>query len=185
MVEVKQSNPRAFDQLDVKLKELDGYTSKVGFFDTAKYEDGTPVAQVAFWQENGVASRSIPPRPVWGPGFKKFSASWKDAAGLFAKRVLDGQMTGREAMTALGETAQGDIIKQYAELKSPPLSRLTLAIRKYKLMHPDAKIGGKLIGMIARMLKEGKIDTSGVSDKPLNDSGYMIASLTNKTESTR
>ena len=185
MVEVKQSNPRAFDQLDIKLKQLDGFTSKVGWFDTAKYPDGTPVAQVAYWQENGVASRSIPPRPVWGPSVKKYAQRWKDIATMGANRILNGQMTGKDAMTMLGEAAQGDIIIAYSEITSPPLSRLTLAIRKYKQMNPGAKIGGRIFGMLARMLADGKIDISGVSDKPLNDTGYMIATLTNKTESTR
>ena len=51
----------------VKLPKSNKSILKVGFFDTAKYENGEYVAQVAFWNEYGTISKKgnkhIPPRP--------------------------------------------------------------------------------------------------------------------------
>ena len=38
----------------------------VGFFDTARYQDGTPVAAVAFWNEYGTPAYTITPRNAGG-----------------------------------------------------------------------------------------------------------------------
>lgn len=52
---------------EAKLPKGNENILKVGFFDTAKYENGEYVAQVAFWNEFGTISKNgnkhIPPRP--------------------------------------------------------------------------------------------------------------------------
>ena len=52
---------------EAKLPKGNKSILKVGFFDTAKYETGEYVAQVAFWNEYGTLSKKgnkhIPPRP--------------------------------------------------------------------------------------------------------------------------
>lgn len=52
---------------EAKLPKGNKSVLKVGFFDTAKYENGECVAQVAFWNEYGTISKKgnkhIPPRP--------------------------------------------------------------------------------------------------------------------------
>src|ERR1700761_5955410 len=53
MASLKRQNPKAFEQLSVKLKELDGLELRVGWFESPRYEDGTPVAGVAAVQEFG------------------------------------------------------------------------------------------------------------------------------------
>lgn len=53
-IEVKQSNPNAFKILLANLSTLDGLVGKTGWFATAKYEDGTPVAYIAAINEFGV-----------------------------------------------------------------------------------------------------------------------------------
>lgn len=181
MAEIKQSNPNAFADLELKLKQLDGFQTKVGWFDSAKYEDGTPVAYVAQIQEVGWGP--IPPRPFMRPAQLDNEAKWRDTAAYGANKVLDGSYTGKDAMDLLGEVAQGDIVKAISEVTSPPLSMITLLARKARQM--GQKVTGKTIGQFAKQVDKGPPDVSGVSTKPLVDTGHMIATVTHMTESTR
>jgi hypothetical protein len=181
MADVKQSNPNAFAELELKLKQLDGFQTKVGWFDEAKYDDGTPVAYVAAIQEKGYGP--IPPRPFMRPAQIDNEQKWKETAGFAANKVLDGSYTGKDAMDLLGSVATGDIIKAISDVLSPPLSLITLMARKYR--KEGKKVTGRTIGEIARRIKKGDVDISGVSTKPLVDTGKMIATVTHLTESTR
>jgi hypothetical protein len=58
MADVKQSHPRAFEELELRLKQLDGFQTKAGWFDAAKYDDGTPVAYIAAISGKGAWSHS-------------------------------------------------------------------------------------------------------------------------------
>ena len=48
-------NLRGFDNLARRLKTLAATKVKVGFFEEDSYDDGTPVAQVAAWNEYGTS----------------------------------------------------------------------------------------------------------------------------------
>jgi hypothetical protein len=52
-MEVTRSNPGAFKVIAAALKELDGKQVRAGWFESAKYEDGTLVAGIAALQEKG------------------------------------------------------------------------------------------------------------------------------------
>lgn len=54
-------NLRGFDNLARRLKTLAATKVKVGFFEEDSYDDGTPVAQVAAWNEYGTSFH--PERP--------------------------------------------------------------------------------------------------------------------------
>ena len=54
-------NLRGFDNLARRLKTLSATKVKVGFFEEDSYGDGTPVAQVAAWNEYGTSFH--PERP--------------------------------------------------------------------------------------------------------------------------
>ena len=60
-VSVKK-NPIVFE----KLKKIKDARVRVGWFEESKYDDNTPVANVAFWQEYGT-KRGIPERPFMRP----------------------------------------------------------------------------------------------------------------------
>jgi hypothetical protein len=98
---------------------------------------------------------------------------WKDTAGFAAKRVLDGGYSGKEAMDLFGAMAEGDIKKAISDVLAPPFSLITLMARKYRKL--GKKVTGKTIGEIAGRIKKGDVDISGVSTKPLVDTGKMIA----------
>ncbi len=178
MVEVRQSNPKAFETLNAHLEALQGVESRVGWFESAKYENGTQVAYIAAIQELG--SGPIPPRPFMRPTAIEQKEKWSNTAAVVARRVLAGKMTAMDAMDALGLQAEGDILKKIASITTPPLSPITLLARKRRM--EGGTVTGKTIGRFARKVFENDVgDLSGVSTKPLNDTGHMIATLTHVT----
>lgn len=183
MADVKQSNPKAFSELELKLKQLESMQTKVGWFESARYENGTPVAYVAQIQEKGWGP--IPPRPFMKPAEIKNKEKWQKTAEFSARKIVEGSMSAKDGMTLLGEVAQGDIIAAITAVTAPPLSPITLMARKFREM--GKKVTGATIGMFARKVKEGKVKASDLSNntKPLNDTGVMIATVTNITESTQ
>lgn len=182
MATVKRTNPKALEKINLKMKQLEGVETKVGWFETSKYEDGRPVAAVAAGNELGIQSRNIPARPFMRPASIDNASAWSLVAQRGAQAILRGDATAQQVMEALGLKSEGDIAKKISEIVSPPLSPITLGVRKYK--QEGKPVTGATIGEIARLLHEGLLDVSGISTKPLNDTGHMIATLTHSTEST-
>lgn len=181
-MEIKQSNPKAFQELDLRIKELQSKEAKVGYFENSKYPDGTPVAYVAAIQEMGSPARSIPPRPTMRPAQLETENQVRAIAAQGAQQILEGKNTAYNVMSLIGLAVQNQVSKNIATLVSPALSPLTLAIRKFKKLNPNVKMSGFLVGVIAKRLKEGKINTEGVSTKPLEDTGYMSTQISSVVE---
>jgi len=180
MPEVKREGRQAFQALSDALGGLDGVQSKVGWFENSFYPDGTPVAYVMAIQEQGSPANSIPSRSFFRSTAIEKDAEWRDVANKVSKRVLEGKMTPLEAMEAIALKAEGDVAHKISTIEEPPLSKITLGVRKYKQM--GKKVTGATIGEIARKLDEGTLDVSGVSTKPLVDSALAVNSLTHVTE---
>ena len=130
---------------------------KVGFFSTAKYEDGTPVAAVAAWNEFG--TKNIPERPF----FRNALAGMEDGianiikAGIDPKKmVVDEQLADR-----VGLYAAGQVQESIVALNDPPNSPATIAQKRKKL-------GGK--------------KGVGGGENPLIDTGFMRDSVTWEVE---
>jgi hypothetical protein len=165
-----------------KIRELDGVVGKVGWFESAKYENGTPVAYVAAIQEFGnTVGTPIPPRPFMRPAVAEKRSEWEQIAARGAKDILAGQSDSVSVMKKITLSAQNAVSENIATLTEPPLSPITIGVRKYKKQ--GKKITARTIGEIARLLEEGKLDLSGVSTKPLEDTGLMSATLTSVVES--
>lgn len=172
---------KALQALELKLKELEGVETKVGFFPSAKYEDGTPVAYVASIQEYGHGP--IPPRPFFRTTMAKEKTAWGEYAAQGAKAVLKGSLSARDAMDGLGERAQEDVKETINQITSPPLSPITLELRAMKHKNPELKVGGKLVGEVAAKVKQpGYQLAAGTPDKPLIDSKTLITTLTHTTD---
>jgi hypothetical protein len=62
--------------LEVALQTLGNKVGKVGWFEGAKYPDGTQVAYVATIQEYGYSPKNIPPRPFMRPTIVKYRNTW-------------------------------------------------------------------------------------------------------------
>lgn len=175
------------------VKSLDTSEGRVGWFESAVYEDGQPVAGVAYVQEYGSPKRSIPPRPFFRPAAEENQTAWANVAAQISKRVLAGKLPPESMNEALCLEAEGDVRKNIKRLMAPPLSLLTLLARKdrkesdkrrKKAMkygpQPEYKFGGKRLGQLAAQLNDGPPDVTGVSTKPLVDSGYLLATLTSQ-----
>lgn len=183
MADKIRDNPKSFDVLNQRLAALDAVQSKAGWFETARYPDGRPVAAVAAGNELGIPGRNIPPRPFMRPAEDKNGKAWGELGLTVSKRVLAGTMSAHDAMDAVAQRAVGDIKKAIVAVTAPPLSPITLGARKYR--SEGKTVTGATIGEIARKLDEGTLDISGVSDKPLVDSAIMINSATHITESKK
>lgn len=181
MPEITRGNPKAFDTITNKLKELEGYETKVGWFADAKYEDGTPVAYAAALNELGHGK--TPARPFMRPTAIKERGKWSSVLAASAKKVLAGKESVSNAMETIGVVAEADVLKAIVSITTPPLSPITIQLRAMKMRDPNLKIGGRIVGEAAAIVhKPGYQTPSGVSTKPLNDTGTLIEKLTHKVD---
>ena len=168
--------------LAAAIKDLGSKEMRVGWFDTAKYEDGTPVAYVAAIQEFGYPGGSIPARPFMRPTVEEKKAEWQTTLGAGSKRVLSGKMTVEQMLGQFGMQVAGDVGVTIASINSPPLSPITLLLRQHK--KGGGKVTGKTVGNAAAasgfVPKDGAAKALNVSDKPLVDTGYLIQSVSSK-----
>tara|TARA_R110000851_G_C13077978_1_gene565526 strand:+ start:746 stop:1234 length:489 start_codon:yes stop_codon:yes gene_type:complete len=132
-------------------------SSKVGWFESAKYPDGTPVAYVAAIQELGSTKNNIPPRSFMRTTISSKSGDWKKLAESGARAVLAGNASPADVIMGLGLAAEGDIRKTIAEMSAPALKESTIKNRLRKMAN------GKKVGNL---------------NKPLVETGLMIATLT-------
>lgn len=183
MPTVKRGNAKVMEQLNFRLKQLEGIVSKVGWFQSAKYEDGTPAAYVAAIQELGCEQKSIPPRPFMRPTAIEQAPSWGRTAAQGARAVVNGKADVQTVMQAIGLQAEGDVAATIANVQSPPLSPVTIELRAMKQRNPDLRVTAATVGEAARRVREpGYVAPSNVSTKPLNDTGFMISTLTHVVE---
>lgn len=181
-MELKRSKPAAFEILKNALKELKGIEGKVGWFESAKYENGTPVAYAAALNELGHGP--TPPRPFMRPTASANKDKWAQTAAQGAKMTFQGLSTATEVMGMLTEQAEGDVSKTIANLHSPALSPITIELRAMKKRDPGLKITGATVGIAAARVRQPGYTTPDVSVKPLIDSGLAIATLTHTVEKT-
>jgi hypothetical protein len=184
------------------IKDLQRTTSRVGWFESAKYEDGTPVAYVATIQEFGYAAGGIPPRPFFRPTITEQQGAWRTLIGQAVKGMIAGNRTAYQTMELLGLQGAGDVRKTISKITAPPLSLLTLMARKARLEYGKAakkdhnkslrygpqrpiagfKMTGRKLGELSKQMDKGPPDVSGVSQKPLVDTRVLINTLTHVTE---
>lgn len=135
------------------LEELGRKEIKVGFFESAKYPDGTPIAYVAAIQEFGHGP--IPPRPFLRPAEQQNAAKWQKGIAAGVKAALNGEVTIEHALEQVGMVAAGDVRKAIRAVTAPPLADSTIRARQGRL--------------------KGK---KSASAKPLVDTGQMIQAVT-------
>ena len=96
---------------------------EVGFFETAKYPDGTPVAAVAAWAEFG--TEGIPERPYFRQALEN---AQRPARQLLRERVDPKTLVvDNKTAAALGELVKGEVQRRITELKTPPNAPATIA----------------------------------------------------------
>jgi len=159
------------------VKDLKDANVRVGWFDSSKYADDnqTPVAYVAAINEMGPNAR-----PFMKPTADERDKEWADHMLIVSKRVVKGAMTVEQALEAVGLKVATDIQYKITQIQDPPLSLITLFARKYR--RDGQKVTGKTIGEIAAHIDEvgdsaARAEVDGISTKPLNESGYMLATV--------
>lgn len=143
---------KVFDQL--KHREI-----QVGFFDTAHYPDGTPVAYVAAIQEFGYAAGNIPPRPFMRPAAADNKAAWATQIAAGVRASLRGAINLDSALGQVGFIAAGNVQQAIRAVTTPGLRESTIRNRRTR-----------------------KNRNKNQSVKPLIDTATMLQAVTSKVE---
>jgi len=130
MARMERRTPAEAKQLMQQINALDGLRVSVGWFPSAKYPDGTPVAQAMAVSEFGFPPLNIPPRSFMRTTAAAQSGTWAETAEMLGRRVLQGKMTTDQLAEGLGMMAVGDIQRTISQITDPPLSERTLADRR-------------------------------------------------------
>lgn len=149
----KVSSQGGLERLQKSIADMQTKRAAVGFFDTAHYTDGTPVAYVATIQEFGHGK--IPPRSFMRSTISEQREAWQTTLAQGARRVLADKMTVDQMLEAFGMMAAGQIKEKIASIMAPGLSDVTIAAR---------------------------LRRNNTSTKPLVDTGYLISSVDSKVE---
>lgn len=165
-----------------KLEEISGNLNnggalKVGFLSNARYASGTPVAQIAAIQNFGAPAKGIPPRPFFSNMIKDKSDGWpKGIATQLKETNYDVDAT----LNRTGQAIAGQLRQAIVDTNEPPLSQVTLMLRKMRTENPDLVVTAKTVGQAAARIAAGE-SPGGVSTKPLVDigpeGGHMLQSV--------
>lgn len=112
------------ERIVAAMEGLAGAAGKVGWFETAAYKDGTPVAYVATIHEFGTSR--IPARPFMRPAVAEYGPQWVQQIGEGAKAALRGSVSARDVLEIVTLRAAGDVAKSITAVTSPALSPATV-----------------------------------------------------------
>ena len=171
-----------FARLKAVYDELNKKQLKIGFFEHSKYPDGTPIAYAAAIQELGYGP--VPPRPFFRPAMSENRADYQALIKRAVNAAISGSLDIDDGLNQVGAKAAGDVQMVIRSVNEPPLSMVTLLMRKRR-KQPDFKAGGKEVGRAwrdadfvgPRMKSDKTLDVSGVSIKPLVDTGLMLQAV--------
>lgn len=145
------------DHIAKVLEQLQHREIQIGFFETAVYPDGTPVAYVAAIQEFG--SGPIPPRPFLRPAAADNQDKWGNLAASGIKAALREAIQLDYALGQVGFVGAGDVQNAIKAVQSPGLADSTIRNRRTRTNK-----------------------NKNQSVKPLVDTGQMLQSVTSKVE---
>jgi uncharacterized protein YcfJ len=175
------ANLSGLKELEKTLNGLSKKTLQAGWFDSAKYDDGTPVAGVAAVQEFGSPKMNIPAAGFVRQTIDAQQKTWSDLVASGAKAVVNGKATYEQVLSGLGLQVQGDIQESIINTNRPALSPITIALRR--LRNDGAKVTGSLVGAVAAAIARGEVGAGQLGDQsfgnkdPLRDTGYMLAAV--------
>lgn len=113
-------------ELAIKLQKP--ATLNVGFLEGATYPDGTPVAEVASFNEYGVPSKNQPPRPYFRGMISKKSGNWGKNVGTLLKA---NHYDAPRALALMGEEISGQLRESIQELSDPALASSTVKAKGF------------------------------------------------------
>ncbi len=197
VAKVIRKNPQCFKVLAERLDALSGMQAKAGWFESAVYENGKPVAQIAMVQEYG-ATINHPggtPYKIGADGMARFVAKASaEAAGLpvtgphtitipprpFMRPTVEREKAAWIALLAkgaksilAGKTSPRDVLDAVAARAAGDIARTIASIQ-------SPALAASTIAKRRRKMADKK--TIGNLTKPLVDSGIMIDSVTHVVE---
>jgi len=171
--EVKGGDKLGPAMRDLAAKLGNAESVDVGFPGGATYPNGTPVAMVAAIQEYGAPKVGVPPRPYFRSMIASKSPEWpKAVAALLKTNDFDAHATLDQA----GQAIAGQLQDSIAALQDPPLSPVTLMLRK--MVGPNGQVTSYKQVIEARARVAAGEGTGGVSTKPLVWTGKLLNSVT-------
>lgn len=108
------------------IKGLDGLEGKTGWFETARYPDGTAVAYIATVHEFGTPNARPPARPFMRPAVQNYGQEWMDTLAQGAKASLNGGPTPEQVLELVTLQAAGNVAEKIQAVTAPPLSPVTI-----------------------------------------------------------
>lgn len=114
-------------KIKAMLPQIDKVSVKVGIQSDAGEQDGVSIAQYAFFNEFG--TKSIPERSFLRTATDENQAKYNRFISDRLGKVLDLTLTPRQAFDQLGLMAVGDIQKKITDIKTPPNSPYTIAMK--------------------------------------------------------
>ena len=135
------------------LEGLDGLEGKVGWFESAHYPGGTPVAYVATIHEFGTGR--IPARPFMRPAVADHGGEWIDLIGHGVKASMMGGPSPAEVLELVMLQAAGNVAEKIQSL--PPLDPKASAVTIKRKGHSKALIDtGQMFASVT-----GKVERTG------------------------
>ena len=135
------------------LEGLDGLDGKVGWFESAHYPGGTPVAYVATIHEFGTGR--IPARPFMRPAVADHGGEWLELIGQGVKASMMGGPSPAEVLELVMLQAAGNVAEKIQSL--PPLDPKVSAVTIKRKGHSKALIDtGQMFQSVT-----GKVERTG------------------------
>ena len=157
-------------------KGFDGMVAQVGIPVGPKYAEdrgGQDVATVAAIQEFGAPAAGIPARPFIMPTVKAEKSKWRKIIATGVKKVVKGTATAFDVLDMVGIQAESDMKTMVKSIDSPALSPVTVILRKWR--SAGRQIDASVVEEARSAISRGA--DPGSDNKPLNDSGVLIASI--------
>lgn len=146
---------------------------RVGYMEGSTYPNGTPVAMVGAIQEFGAPKVGIPPRPAIRNMIAAKSPTWPKAVG---ENLVATKYDKDRTLRRMGEGIKGQWQQSIIDTNAPPLSPVTLMLRKMKSQDQSLVVTGKTVAEARSRVAAGE-STAGVSIKPLVESGHLLNSV--------
>jgi hypothetical protein len=119
------------DKFEKKLKEIASRLGsapvlKVGFFETAKYPDGTNVAQVAYWNEFGTSR--APARPFFRHMIEQKHKGWGVSV---VKTLKSNNFDVNKTLNLMGEGIKNQLQQSINNWTQPPNAPSTVQAKGF------------------------------------------------------
>lgn len=110
MMGVKITGGKGLAKLASSTKNAKMSVVKAGFFEAAKYPDGTPVVDIAVQNEYGDPHKNIPARPFMDQTFTRHQKKWLQIINkMFSEQLKNGSIDYNKLANVVGAAMQGDI----------------------------------------------------------------------------